>query len=99
MKSILVFRYLQTVFLFFVLLKNFQLMCKHKTNYMFVLTDQVVNNATNILTHAFNSIVMFIDIWIVAYPIRLLHFVQPISFGLVYLLFSGIYYLAGGTDG
>lgn len=45
-----------------------------------------------------NSVIMFIDILIVAYPLRLYHVIQPISFGVAYGVFSFIYYLCGGTN-
>lgn len=55
-------------------------------------------NAANVLTHATNSIGMFLDVLIVAYPIRIYHVTQPIFFGLIYAIFSIIYFFAGGTD-
>ncbi|CAD7085572.1 unnamed protein product [Hermetia illucens] len=60
--------------------------------------DLVQVTAVNILTHAFNSVLMFVDLWIVAYPVRLLHMFLPVCFGLVYAIFSVIYYAAGGVD-
>lgn len=55
-------------------------------------------NALSILAHAFNSILMVIDVIIVAFPVRILHIFLPILFTLCYLIFSIIYYFAGGTD-
>ncbi|EDV94060.1 protein rolling stone [Drosophila grimshawi] len=55
-------------------------------------------DATNVLTHAFNSICMFIDLWIVAHPLRLLHVFLPVLFGITYAIFSYIYYLCGGIN-
>lgn len=40
--------------------------------------DSIPLNATNILCHAMNSVIMFLDILIVAYPLRLYHVIQPI---------------------
>lgn len=51
----------------------------------------------NLIVHAFNSIAMLLDLWIVAHPVRLLHCGWTILFGLCYVIFSAIYYLAGGT--
>ncbi|XP_055903214.1 protein rolling stone-like [Eupeodes corollae] len=51
----------------------------------------------NILQHAANSIVMIMDHFVVAFPSRILHFIYPLAIGMVYLLFSLIYYFAGGT--
>lgn len=52
----------------------------------------------NLIVHAFNSIVMFIDLCIVAHPIRLLHCYWTILLGTCYVIFSVVYYLAGGTS-
>lgn len=55
-------------------------------------------SAVNILSHAMNSIMMFVDVLIVAYPIRLYHVIQPICFGVSFGIFSFIYYLCDGVD-
>ncbi|KAH8245073.1 hypothetical protein KR032_004429, partial [Drosophila birchii] len=55
-------------------------------------------DATNVLTHAFNSVFMFIDLWIVAHPMRLLQIFLPVLFGVVYSIFSYIYHLCGGIN-
>lgn len=55
-------------------------------------------DATNAMTHITNSVLMFIDLLIVAYPIRLMHVIQPIAFGMSYLVFSVIYHFLGGTN-
>lgn len=60
--------------------------------------DEMVVDANNILIHATNCIFMFIDLIIVAYPTRLWHVVQPIFFGMIYCLFSVVYYLCDGTN-
>ncbi|KAH8255521.1 hypothetical protein KR038_004957, partial [Drosophila bunnanda] len=68
--------------------------------YWGILYDANENNldATNVLTHAFNSICMFIDLWIVAHPLRLLHIFLPVLFGIVFAIFSYIYHLCGGIN-
>lgn len=55
-------------------------------------------NAVNILSHAMNSVIMFLDILIVAHPLRLYHVIQPICFGVSFGIFSFIYYLCDGVD-
>lgn len=55
-------------------------------------------NAVNVMTHATNSVLMFIDMMIVSHPYRLLHVIQPIILGVSYAIFSVIYYFAGGLD-
>ncbi|XP_062130347.1 protein rolling stone-like [Drosophila sulfurigaster albostrigata] len=52
----------------------------------------------NIWEHALNSVFMFIDFFLVAFPTHIMHFVFPICVGLIYALFSLIYYFAGGLD-
>lgn len=63
-----------------------------------VHTPDKALDLTNFTTHACNSIFMFIDFVIVAHPIRLMHVIWPLSAGLIYGLFTLIYYLAGGKD-
>jgi hypothetical protein len=53
--------------------------------------------ALNLLIHAFNSILMVLDILMVAHPFRLIHFCWSLLFILVYFCFTVIYHFAGGT--
>ncbi|XP_045166147.1 protein rolling stone-like [Mercenaria mercenaria] len=46
----------------------------------------------NIQLHGITSVIIMIEICISAVPIRLLHFVYTLAYGLLYYLFSGIYY-------
>ncbi|XP_078657119.1 protein rolling stone-like [Branchiostoma floridae x Branchiostoma belcheri] len=55
-------------------------------------------SASSILTHGTNCVVIVIDILISGLPCRLLHFIYPSCFALVYILFTVIYWAAGGTD-
>lgn len=55
-------------------------------------------SATNILSHALNAGIMFLDLLIVAYPLRLYHVIQPIVFGVSFGFFSFIYYLCDGKN-
>lgn len=66
--------------------------------YFYFSLDTMPLSATNILTHAMNSVIMFIDLIIVAYPIRLMHVVQPLGAGTIYALFTVVFYFAGGHD-
>ncbi|XP_039952493.1 protein rolling stone-like [Bactrocera neohumeralis] len=52
----------------------------------------------NLLGHASNSILMVLDHMLVAFPTRIFHFVYPIGMGVIYVIFSLIYYFAGGVD-
>lgn len=62
------------------------------------IADTIPVNATNLLSHAFNSAIMMLDVLIVAYPIRIFHVLQPILFGNAYGLFTYIYHLFGGKN-
>lgn len=65
---------------------------------LFFAVNESNLNATNILTHVFNSICMFVDLLIVAHPLRLLHMFLPVVFGIIYAIFSAIYQLSGGHN-
>ncbi|KDR06548.1 protein rolling stone-like isoform X1 [Zootermopsis nevadensis] len=68
-------------------------------SYFVIDYDPAVHNLTalNLLMHAFNSILMVLDIILVAHPFRLIHFCWSLLFIFVYFCFSVIYHLAGGT--
>ncbi|XP_069191628.1 protein rolling stone isoform X2 [Procambarus clarkii] len=53
--------------------------------------------ALNAEVHIINTVYVLIDLWTVASPLRILHFYIPFSFMLVYLVFTLIYWAAGGT--
>lgn len=55
-------------------------------------------DAKNILSHVLNAVMMFLDLIIVGHPVRLIHFIQPLTLGVIYCLFNYIYFLAGGTN-
>ncbi|XP_035699960.1 protein rolling stone-like [Branchiostoma floridae] len=55
------------------------------------------SSALSILIHAMNSVTIVIDVMVSGLPCRLLHFVYPLTFGVVYILFTVIYWAAGGT--
>ncbi|XP_037813869.1 uncharacterized protein LOC119604997 [Lucilia sericata] len=52
----------------------------------------------NIMVHVLNSIIMLIDLAIVGHPIKLSHVYFTTGIGLAYAIFTGVYFLAGGTD-
>lgn len=41
---------------------------------------------------------MFLEILVAEYTFKVFHFIHPILVGIVYLIFSLIYYFAGGVD-
>ncbi|XP_018786961.1 PREDICTED: uncharacterized protein LOC108967788, partial [Bactrocera latifrons] len=55
-------------------------------------------DALNIMVHVFNSVIMLIDLAIVGHPIKLSHVYFTTGIGLAYGIFTGIYFIAGGTD-
>ncbi|CAH2003527.1 unnamed protein product [Acanthoscelides obtectus] len=69
------------------------------TIYWSIIYDPKKMNFTaiNFFVHGSNSLVMFFDVWIVCHPIKLLHFIYPIIFGVFYVSFSAVYFVAGGT--
>ncbi|KAH8255680.1 hypothetical protein KR038_008443 [Drosophila bunnanda] len=52
----------------------------------------------NIMVHVLNSIIMLIDLAVVGHPIKMSHAYFTTGIGLAYAIFTGIYFLAGGTD-
>ncbi|XP_044740880.1 protein rolling stone-like [Chrysoperla carnea] len=53
-------------------------------------------NFINLAMHAMNSIIMLIDLMLVAHPMYLLHVIYPFLFAIIYTFFTYFYYLAGG---
>lgn len=58
----------------------------------------MVLNEMSIFVHAFNFILMMIDLFVVAHPIRILHCCYPSGFVMCYSVFSVIFYASGGTN-
>lgn len=52
----------------------------------------------DVMLHGVNSLVMFVELIFSAHPSRLLHVMQPLYFAGAYMLFTVIYYFAGGVD-
>lgn len=78
---------------------NLQKICCPLSLKLFLIkVNESTLDATNVLTHAFNSVCMFIDLWIVAHPLRLLQMFLPVVFGVVYAIFSYIYQSCGGIN-
>ncbi|GBP42139.1 Protein rolling stone [Eumeta japonica] len=55
-------------------------------------------NALNLLVHGGNSLVMLSELMMTAHPMRAAHALYGVGAGLVYGVFSAIYWAAGGTD-
>ncbi|XP_049877612.1 protein rolling stone-like isoform X1 [Pectinophora gossypiella] len=56
------------------------------------------NPVLDIMLHGVNSAVMLVELLCSAHPSRLLHIMQPLYFAGVYVLFTIIYFFAGGLD-
>ena len=52
----------------------------------------------SVMVHTGNSIYVLLNILITAMPMRLLHYIHYVIYGLLYTLFTFIYHHAGGTN-
>ena len=50
------------------------------------------------ITHLFNSVYIVVDLFVTAMPVRLFHFVYPMIYAIVYIIFSVIYWAADGVN-
>ncbi|XP_071123769.1 uncharacterized protein [Mytilus edulis] len=54
--------------------------------------------SVNIETHALNIVYVIINFFMTGIPVRFYHFLHPIVFGIIYIVFSIIYEVSGGTN-
>lgn len=54
--------------------------------------------AVNIETHALNMVYVIINLFMTGIPVRFYHFFHPMIFGIIYVVFSVIYEVSGGTN-
>lgn len=66
--------------------------------YWTILVGDDPIDANNITKHALNTVFMVIDTWLSAVPIRLFHSLYPFLYLVIYLIFTVIYWLLGGTN-
>lgn len=66
--------------------------------YWTVLVGDDPIDANNITKHALNSVFMVFDTCLSAIPIRLFHSIYPFLYLVIYIVFSIIYWLLGGTN-
>ncbi|XP_076111606.1 uncharacterized protein LOC143079850 [Mytilus galloprovincialis] len=52
----------------------------------------------NLQLHGINSVIVVVDLLISAVPVRLLHAVYAIIYGLIYITFTGIFFAAGNRS-
>ena len=55
-------------------------------------------DGVNANAHLTNGIIGLVDVWVSGTPIQILHFIYIQAFGVLYSVFSGIYFVANGTD-
>ena len=55
-------------------------------------------DANNITKHALNSVFMLIDTFLSSIPVRLFHFIYPLLYIIIYLGFTVVYWVLGGTN-
>lgn len=55
--------------------------------------------ALDISSHAFISLIALLELFLSRTPVRMLHVYQPLGVAAWYIIFTVIYYAAGGTDG
>lgn len=48
--------------------------------------------------HLINGILAFVDVWVSGVPVRVYHALYSVLFAVSYVVFTGVYYTAGGTD-
>lgn len=66
--------------------------------YWSILVGDDVIDANNITKHALNSVFIVIDTFLSSMPVHLLHWLYALLYFAVYLLFTVIYWQAGGTN-
>ncbi|KAJ8736157.1 hypothetical protein PYW08_006813 [Mythimna loreyi] len=63
-----------------------------------VEADYALDPVLDVFIHGINSVFMFCLLITSRHPTRLLHFYIPLILGIIYMLFSVIYYAAGGRS-
>ena len=48
--------------------------------------------------HLINGVLAFVDLWVSGVPVRIYHALHSVLFAVSYVVFTGVYYAAGGTD-
>ena len=62
------------------------------------LSLDVVNWPITLHEHLLVIVPVMLDVFVTSYPVRFYHFIYSSTFGAVYIIFSVIYYIAGGTN-
>ena len=48
--------------------------------------------------HLINGVLALVDLWLSGVPVRIYHALHSVLFAVSYVVFTGVYYAAGGTD-
>lgn len=51
----------------------------------------------SVMTHAVSSVYVVSDLFVTATPVRILHVVYSMIYGLIYFIFTVVYHVLGGT--
>ncbi|XP_071491361.1 protein rolling stone-like [Diadema antillarum] len=57
-----------------------------------------LNVGLNVNVHAMNGILIILDLFVSAHPIRIVHWIYGLAYGFVYIVFTVIYWAAGGVN-
>lgn len=60
-------------------------------------TERDKIDAINLMVYCFNSVIMLIDLMTVTHPIILSHTYWTMAIGIIYTIFTVVYYIGGGT--
>ena len=72
--------------------------------YWVLFTDHNCGHQQNLYSvdslhlHMINGIFAVVELWISGIPVRLYHALYSIAFGCAYVIFTAVYYAAGGQD-
>lgn len=61
-------------------------------------TDNQPLDMDNLQLHGINSVIVLIECLVTAVPVHFLHYVYPLIYGIVYIIFTAIFFGAGNKD-
>jgi len=65
--------------------------------YWGLVWDGSTTDVLTVVTHGVNFVLMLVDLFASRQPLRLIQVMWPVIFGFIYVLFSYVYYVSGGT--
>lgn len=66
--------------------------------YWVVIYSGIDVDLDNVNKHIINSVYVFVDVFVTGIPVRLVHFLYSLAFGTVYIVFTLVYWAAGGRN-